>query len=242
MAARTRKVVDDNVIDIEPSKIKNNKILKLDNQFKPLNEAQRQFIHAIKSGLNVLAIGSAGTGKTYLALRLALDELLNKNICKIYIVRTTVGIRNSGFQKGSLAEKLAPYKALYIQMVNEICNNNLAWEILEEKKQIEFLSTEFLRGTTMHNCIVIADEIQNFNFSECDVIMTRIGDNAKVILCGDIRQNDLRQDKKDQTGLPNAIKIMEKMPTYFDVINFMPSDILRAPMVAEWITLCEELL
>jgi len=137
---------------------------------------------------------------------------------------------------GSLNEKMSYYEAPYTDIVNDLFGRGDAYSILKQKKMIEFMSTSFIRGLTFDNAIIILDEVQNCNFGEIDTVMTRVGENSKIILCGDVKQDDLKssRNRQDNSGLRDFIRIINKMPS-FDVIEFGTDDIIRSGLVREYI-------
>lgn len=206
---------------------------------EPKTEPQRQMIEAYASELNLFAIGSAGTGKTWCALSLGLQDLMAGRIKKIIIVRSAVQVRDQGFLPGTEQDKMAVYTLPYKCMVNEIMGNGTMWDILTKKNLIVFMSTSFIRGITLDESLVILDEAQNVDYAEASSMITRLGKGSKLIVCGDTRQGDL-QRHREQSGLSKAIAIAQRLPKYFDVITFLPQDIVRSPLVKAWIIAEEE--
>ena len=215
--------------------------LSITKVIKPLNEAQRQCMFAFNEGLNVLAKGSAGTGKSTLACFLGLQRLLTGKAEKIVIVRSAVQTRECGFLPGTETEKALVYAMPYKQIINDLCGNGTAWDILHKKGMIEFITTSFIRGITLDNCIVIFDEAQSCTFHEASSVITRVGQDTQIFICGDSAQNDLIKKKNDISGFEDLCKILGRMPNYFDVVNFTPNDIVRSGLVKEFIIQCEEL-
>ena len=136
--------------------------------------------------------GCAGTGKTFLALHLALREVCDGTKNKVIVLRSAVPTRDIGFLPGNAAEKLSAYEGPYAPLVNSLFGRDDAYGILQQHKAISFDSTSFLRGTTLDNCVVVVDEVQNCNLHEINTIMTRVGENCRVIICGDGKQSDLK--------------------------------------------------
>lgn len=233
------------VVPIERSKTKkkvlNKDHLGLVSVLKPMNEAQYQCVRSFKEGLNVFAYGSAGSGKSYVACSLALEELFKGNIDKIVIVRSAVQTRQIGFTPGTETEKALVYAMPYKQIINDLCGNGTAWDILHKKGQIEFITTSFVRGITLRDCVVIFDESQSCTFHEFSSVITRGGENCQYFVCGDGKQNDLIQKKHDESGFSDVIRVVERMGEYWDMIGFTPADIVRSKMVKSWIIACEEL-
>jgi phosphate starvation-inducible protein PhoH len=213
----------------------------LDQSFRlkkiaPMTDTQSDCFDAYYENFNLFLFGCAGTGKTYISLYLALKEVLNPNspYRKVYVVRSSVPSRDMGFMPGKLQDKMAVYEAPYISMLNDLFGRGDAYQVAVQKGCFEMLSTSFLRGITFENCIVIADEIQNCSFQELDTLITRIGNNTKVIMCGDIAQTDLVKSKYDTSGFPQFMKIIEQMQE-FDFIEFKADDIVRSGLVKSYI-------
>ena len=213
----------------------------LDQSFRlkkvtPLTDTQADVFDAYQDDCHLALLGVAGTGKSYLSLYLSFKEVVNPNspYRKIYVVRSSVPSRDMGFMPGTKAEKMSVYEAPYIAMVNDLFGRGDAYQVAVQKDTIEMLSTSFLRGVTFENAIVIADEIQNCTFQELDTLITRVGNNCKLILCGDIEQCDLYRNKYDATGLPQFLEILDGMQS-FEFIEFMAEDIVRSGLVKEYI-------
>lgn len=213
----------------------------LDQSFRlkkitPMTDTQADVFEAYADNMNLMLYGCAGTGKTFISLYLALKEVLNPNTpyTKVYMVRSSVPSRDMGFLPGSKQEKMSVYEAPYVSMVNNLFGRGDAFQVAQQKGVFEMLSTSFLRGVTFENAIVIADEIQNCTFGELDTLITRIGNNCRVILCGDIEQCDLYRNKYDVTGLPKFFDIIEHMES-FEFHEFEPADIVRSGLVKEYI-------
>lgn len=217
---------------------------KLDNydvlSVRAKTEGQQKMIDSFKNGYNIVAEGSAGTGKSYIATFLALQELFDKSVDKILIVRSAVNIRSQGFLPGTLDEKEMVYTIPYKNIVDQICQNGTAWETLTKKGMIEFISTTYIRGRTLDNCIVIVDEFQNMDESECESVLTRLGENCQVILCGDTRQNDLKR-KREVSCYEWLLKLTNKLPEHFVVVQFNIDDIVRSELCKAIITAIETL-
>jgi phosphate starvation-inducible protein PhoH len=213
----------------------------LDQSFRlkkigPMTDTQSDVFDSYYENYNLFLFGCAGTGKTYISLYLALKEVLNPNspYRKVYVVRSSVPSRDMGFMPGKLQDKMAVYEAPYIAMLNDLFGRGDAYQIASQKGVFEMISTSFLRGVTFENAIVIADEIQNCSFQELDTLITRIGNNTRLILCGDIEQCDLIRSKYDISGLPQFMQILDGMDS-FDFIEFQAEDIVRSGLVKEYI-------
>lgn len=208
----------------------------------PLTDNQKLFFDAYKQGKNLFAYGCAGTGKTFIALYLALKEVLNTITPyeKIYIVRSLVATREIGFLPGDHEDKSSLYQIPYKNMVKYMFEMSSDAEFdmlyggLKSQETISFWSTSFIRGTTLDNAIIIVDECQNLNFHELDSIITRVGENCKILFCGDATQTDLvRQNEKN--GIIDFTKILHAMPE-FECIEFGVDDIVRSGLVKSYIT------
>jgi len=206
----------------------------------PLTDGQNDLFDSFKEGFHNVLIGVAGTGKTFLSLYLSLNEIFGNNskykgaINKIVIIRSSVPSRDPGFLPGTAKEKIAIYEPPYKDMVSELMQRGDAWDILTQKGIISFTSTSFLRGMTIDDAFIIVDEFQNMTFQELDTVITRVGKNCKIFICGDIEQNDLFRSKYDTTGLPRFMKIIDNMDS-FEIIEFGEEDIVRSGLVKEYI-------
>jgi len=203
-------------------------------ELRPLTLNQKRAFDAFYDGQNLMLHGTAGTGKSFIGLGLALSE--DK---KVVIVRSAVQTREMGFMPGSTKDKMKEYEAPYHGICEEIYGTKNAYEMLKSRGKIEFISTSFVRGITLSDCIVVVDECQSMTAHEANSIITRVGENCQIIFCGDIRQNDLNP-RKEQSGLGDFMKIIRRMPS-FDFIEFMPEDIVRSRFLREYILIRNEL-
>lgn len=201
----------------------------------PLTENQRKTFDAFRAGKHLMLHGMAGTGKTFLSMYLAIDDLMSgtSEQDKIYVVRSVVPTRDMGFLPGSQKEKMKVYEAPYYAICNELFERGDAYDILKQKNAVEFMSTSFVRGTTLNNCYVIVDEINNMTFHELDSVITRIGKNCRVIFCGDFRQSDLTREQ-ERNGLKEFMKVIDRLSD-FEYIDFLEADIVRSKLVKEYI-------
>ena len=213
--------------------------IKIDHlkTFEPLTENQRLFFEAYKRGDYFVALhGVAGTGKTFIALYKALEEVLDKSnpFKKIIIVRSAVQSREIGHLPGDVSEKMEIYEQPYRQICETLFDRKDAYQRLEEQGYISFISTSFIRGMSFDDAIIIVDEMQNLNFEEIDTVMTRVGYRSKIIWCGDYRQTDLNKRKNDVTGILKFFDVAYHMKA-FTRIEFSVDDIVRSSLVKDYI-------
>jgi phosphate starvation-inducible protein PhoH len=207
---------------------------------QPKTINQQRIMEDWDSGLNINCIGSAGTGKSFISLYLALRELFEDNSPyeKIIIVRSAVSGRNIGFLPGSLQEKIEVFEGPYISICNDLFGRGDAYETLKKKNLVEFISTSFLRGLTLDNCIIVLDEVQNGTFQELSSVITRLGDNARLFILGDGKQADLRFDD-ERRGFYDFQRIVTQMPE-FATIEMGVQDIVRGGLVKSFLLLQEK--
>lgn len=218
--------------------------LKLENlrELEPITKNQEKVFKFYANGYNLCLSGSAGSGKTFLALYLALQDVLDKNTLfdKVVIIRSVVPTREIGFLPGDEEEKLDAYAGPYRGITSELFSDSEAWQKLINQNAVEFMSTSFIRGITISNAIVIVDEMQNLNFHELDSVITRLGECSKLIICGDYYQSDFEK-QKDKDGVLHFLKIVQQMK-YFEHIEFSWEDIVRSGLVREYIMTKEQLV
>jgi len=207
----------------------------------PLTENQKKLFDSYAAQKHLVAYGCAGTGKTFITLYNALREVLDERTPyeKIYLVRSLVATREIGFLPGSYDDKSDIYQIPYKNMVKYMfqLSNDVEFEMLygnlKSQETIKFWSTSFLRGTTLDNSIIIVDEFQNMSYHELDSIITRVGENSKIMFCGDASQSDL-QKTNERNGIVDFMSVLRKMPS-FDIIEFGVDDIVRSGLVKEYI-------
>ena len=203
----------------------------------PASENQKKFFEAYNSDKHLFVYGCAGTGKTFIALYNALRDVLSEitPYQKIVIVRSLVATREIGFLPGDHDDKSALYQIPYKNMVKYMfemptdADFEMLYGNLRSQETVTFWSTSFIRGTTLDNSIIIVDECQNLNFHELDSIITRVGDNSRIVFCGDARQSDLTKTN-ERNGILDFMKIIERMPE-FETIEFGVDDIVRSGLV-----------
>ena len=203
--------------------------------FQPITENQKRTYEAYKQNKHLLLHGIAGTGKTFLSLYLALEEVLDPSTVyeDIFIVRSVVSTRDIGFLPGDEQEKVSIYEAPYRSICREFFGIRDAYDSLKQQGNVKFMSTSFIRGITINNAVVIVDECQNLNFHELDSIITRIGKNSKIVFCGDYTQTDLTREN-DKKGIFNFMKILRSLKE-FETVEFMIDDIVRSDFLKSYI-------
>ena len=208
---------------------------------EPITDNQKKLFDSYAEGKHLVAYGTAGTGKTFISLYNALADVLDETTPyeRIYLVRSLVSTREIGFLPGDHEDKADIYQIPYKNMVKYMfqmptdADFEMLYGNLKAQETIKFWSTSFIRGTTLDNAIVIVDEFQNLNFHELDSIITRIGENSRIIFCGDASQSDLVKTN-DRNGIHDFLNILRKMPS-FDIIEFGINDIVRSGLVKEYI-------
>ena len=202
-----------------------------------ITETQGHFFSEYnKDAKAMLLHGCAGTGKTYIALYKALEEVLQRGnpYKKVVIIRSAVPSREIGHLPGDETEKTAVYMQPYIDMCSDLFpKKQQSFQRLMEQKYVEWMITSFVRGITLDNSIIIVDECQNMNDMEINSIITRVGHSSKILFCGDFRQTDLYK-RGDLSGLQKFMVIAENMPS-FRTLEFDTDDIVRSDLVKEYL-------
>ena len=210
-------------------------------QIKPLTPSQEKVFDAFNKQKNLYMYGAAGTGKTFIGMYLALQEILDERSAydKLYIVRSLVPTREIGFLPGDHEDKAELYQIPYQNMVRYMfkmpddASFSMLYANLKAQETISFWSTSFLRGTTLDNAIVLVDEMQNLNFHELDSIITRLGVNTKIIFAGDAAQTDLLKTN-ERNGIIDFMKIIQGMDE-FEMVEFGIKDIVRSGLVKSYL-------
>ena len=208
---------------------------------KSITDNQKVVFDSWKKGKNQFLFGAAGTGKTFISLYLALRDVmdLKTSYDKVVLVRSLIPTREIGFLPGDEEDKGLLYQVPYQNMVqfmfemqNEQQFNNL-YDKLKSQGTLYFLSTSFLRGLTFDNTVIIVDECQNLNFHELDTIITRVGQDSKIVFCGDFDQTDLVK-QNERNGLHDFLRILEEMEE-FNCTEFTIGDIVRSGFVRSYL-------
>jgi phosphate starvation-inducible protein PhoH len=207
----------------------NAKDLKL---IKPITSTQEDLYHAWYNGKHIVAHGVAGSGKTFVSLYLAFQAVLEQNTQKkIIIVRSAVPTRDLGFLPGDLEEKIALYETPYHDMCYELFEKPSTYDDMKDAGLIQFMPTSFIRGLTWDNAVIIIDEFQNMNWMEFDSVITRVGENSRVFVCGDhLYQRDL----KEKSCVSNVLDVCKNLKDWA-TIEFSVNDIVRSGFVKNWI-------
>ena len=202
---------------------------------EPLNGKQHEFFANYAGGKSQVLAGSAGTGKTFMTLFKAFEEILKAkiNYRRIVIIRSAVATRDVGHLPGTLEEKQAIYEIPYVGICNELFGRGDAYALMKKNGIIDFMLTSYVRGITLDETIVIVDEFQNLTAHEADSIVTRLGKGSKIIFCGDTCQTDFtRNNEKD---IDKFLDVINRMPQWFDINEFESGDIVRSGIVKEYI-------
>jgi predicted ribonuclease YlaK len=243
--ARRRRTDDQPIgVGMTAKQMKRRKPINCDlmREIEPLTDNQKKLYEAYEKGQNIVAYGAAGTGKTFITLYNALRDVLDERSPyeKIYIVRSLVATREIGFLPGDHEDKSSLYQIPYKNMVKYMfqlptdADFEMLYGNLKTQGTISFWSTSFIRGTTLDNAIIIVDEFANLNGHELDSIITRVGENSKIMFCGDATQSDLIR-LSERNGIIDFMRILRIMPS-FDVIEFGVDDIVRSFLVKEYLT------
>tara|TARA_B100000427_G_scaffold193866_1_gene161136 strand:- start:237 stop:992 length:756 start_codon:yes stop_codon:yes gene_type:complete len=241
---RKKKNVDQPIgVGLTVKQMKRKKPINADmmRDIEPLTDNQKSLFEAYAKNQNLVAYGCAGTGKTFITLYSALKEVLDETSPyeKIYIVRSLVATREIGFLPGDHEDKSTLYQIPYKNMVKYMfelpteADFEMLYGNLKTQGTISFWSTSFIRGTTFDKAIIIVDEYQNLNYHELDSIMTRVGEQSKIMFCGDATQTDLVK-QNERNGIVDFMRILRLMPSV-DVIEFGVEDIVRSGLVKEYI-------
>jgi len=211
------------------------------NDIKPITDNQKEVFEQYKQGQNLFLYGVAGTGKTFVALYNALKDVLDPKSPRerVYIVRSLLPTRDIGFLPGDEEDKSYLYQVPYQNMVRFMFKQpdersfDQLYNNLRNQGTIDFLSTSFLRGVTIDNGVIIVDECQNLNFHELDTIITRVGQDTRIVFAGDIQQTDLTKTN-DRNGILDFVNIMQEMKE-IDCIEFGIPDIVRSGLLKSYL-------
>lgn len=201
-----------------------------------LSSTQDLFFSYWSNSVVHVLYGTAGTGKTFCALYKALESVLDRNKAekKVVLIRSAVSTRDIGALPGDIEEKGSIYEVVYEDMCHSMFGKRDAYSRLKEQYRLEFHLSSFLRGVTFDNSIILVDEVQNMAYQELYTIMTRVGENSRILFCGDFKQADIRD-----SGFGKFMKILERMeePCFYE---FGVNDIVRSDIVKSFIIASEE--
>ena len=241
--ARKKKADQPIGVGLTSKQMKRKKPINTDmmRDIEPLTDNQKKLFDSYKKGKNLVAYGAAGTGKTFITLFNALQEVLDPSTPydKIYIVRSLVATREIGFLPGDHEDKSSLYQIPYKNMVKYMfempsdADFHMLYGNLKGQDTIDFWSTSFIRGTTLDRAVIIVDEFQNLNYHELDSIITRIGTDTKIMFCGDATQTDLIK-QNERNGIHDFMQILRIMPSV-DIIEFGVEDIVRSGLCKEYL-------
>ncbi len=240
---RKKKTTDPIGVGLTAKQMKRKKPINTDmmRDIEPLTQNQQSLFDAYAAGKHLVAYGCAGTGKTFITLYNALQDVLDPTspYDKIYIVRSLVATREIGFLPGDHEDKSTLYQIPYKNMVKYMfemrteADFQMLYGNLKTQGTIDFWSTSFIRGTTFDKAIIIVDEFQNLNYHELDSIMTRVGEETKIMFCGDATQTDLIK-QNERNGIHDFMRVLRLMDSV-DIIEFGVEDIVRSGLVKEYI-------
>jgi len=210
------------------------------NDIKPITDNQKEVFNNF-ADKNLFLYGVAGTGKTFVALYNALKDVLDPKSPRerVYIVRSIIPTRDIGFLPGDEEDKSYLYQTPYQNMVRFMFKRGSDAEFdrlyndLRNQGTIDFLTTSFLRGVTIDNGVIIVDECQNLNFHELDTIMTRVGQDSKIVFAGDMQQTDLTKTQ-DRNGILDFVNTLHQIPEV-NCIEFDLNDIVRSGLIKSYL-------
>jgi|DEB0MinimDraft_4_1074332.scaffolds.fasta_scaffold00703_3 phosphate starvation-inducible PhoH-like protein len=236
-----RKIRQKNASHIKEQKRQSfEKSLVLEN-VRPKTENQKKIFSHYFQKKHILVHGLPGTGKTFISLYLALKEMLSDSkVEKVIIIRSAVSARELGFMPGSARDKMRAYEEPYYEICSRLFDRDDAYTQLKMRKMVDFSPTSFLRGLTFENCVVIVDEVQNLNDHEISTVITRMGQNSRIIFCGDFRQSDFATKGQEESGIKNLFKTIRLMPS-FTHVEMGINDIVRSGIVKEYLEARTEL-
>lgn len=237
MSAQTSKKYKstaNNVTNHPSNNSRKNCNLVLDD-ISPITDSQRKVFDYYRKQYNLVLKGSAGTGKTFLSLYLALRDIIQgySDQNKLIIVRSAVPTRDVGALPGDLDEKTGIYELPYYSICTELTENKNAYTSLKGDGIITFVPTSYVRGITFRNSIIVVDEASNLTYHELASIITRAGENCRFIFCGDFKQTDFTKEH-EKKGFRDFCRVINDMSS-FKTIDFTSDDIVRSELVKSFI-------
>lgn len=223
----------------ELDKLKNDVICMTINgrALKPKTLGQKYYVDSIRNNTVVFGVGPAGTGKTYLAMAMAITAFKNGEVNRIILTRPAIEAgENLGFLPGDLQDKVDPYLRPLYDALYEIMGADSFLKNME-KGAIEVAPLAYMRGRTLDNSFIVLDEAQNTTPEQMKMFLTRLGYSSKAVITGDVTQIDLPRGKK--SGLIESIKILENIEG-IKICNLTNKDVVRHPLVQKIISAYEE--
>ena len=200
-------------------------------ELTPLNDNQKVYINSLKTHNQVVVCGYSGTGKTFVAATQAANMYLTKEVNKIILTRPNVSVgKDLGYFPGDINEKFGPWAAPVIDVLQQRLGKGVV-ETGIKNGNIELAPMSVMRGRSFKDAFVILDEAQNTSIPEIKMFLTRIGEGCKVVINGDIKQSDI----KEQSGLSKIIHLIKKYQMDVPVIEFGIDDIVRSDICKQWI-------
>lgn len=203
----------------------------------PKTATQKHYLRELDFNSQVFAVGPAGTGKTFIPTMVAIKAYLRGEVTKIILSRPAVaaGGEEHGFLPGSLEKKLAPWTIPVTELMIEFMGKERFQDMLKSG-DLEVTPFTYMRGRTFRDCFVILDEAQNTTPEQMKLFLTRLGDNSRVVVCGDVRQNDM----KGSTGLATALELAKKFNIPVGIVEFTKEDVVRSDLCKFWVNAFEE--
>jgi len=204
-------------------------------RFAPLTDTQARIYESFQnSDQNIFLHGFAGTGKSFISLYNMMKILLETDqYKKLVIVRSAIPSRLQGFLPGTAAEKAKVYELAYQNIFTELFDRSDAYTYLKNMKKVEFETTSYLRGTTYNDSLIFFDEAQNTLLNESKTVLTRVGQNSRIVISGDFTQSDIYKDEEKRDIL-YVMKILKKMKSV-DFFEFKKEDIVRSGFVKQFL-------
>ena len=225
-AEKQSRKTRDNVVQIE--KFAHERKLP---PIKAKTPKQAEYMEAIRTSEQVICVGPAGVGKSFLPGSYAADALRENRVEKVILIRPNVSCGKSlGYMPGTLEEKYLPWLAPLTEPMKERMGA-AAFDIAVKSGRIELLPLEIARGRSFRDCLVLADEVQNLTAHEAKMLLTRTGENCQMILTGDMSQSDIH----GQSGLSVMIRLVKRHMLPVPIIEFTDADIVRSDLTAMWV-------
>ena len=204
---------------------------------QPRNPTQAAYLQALEASDMVLGVGPAGTGKTYLAVIFAAQAFLSGLYDRIILTRATVPVagENLGFLPGDLDEKMGPWVAEILGILEEVLGKQKLAQH-RSKGDIQVIPFAYMRGRTFNNALILCDEMQNATISQVKTLVTRIGENSKMLMNGDLGQSDLR----GENGLSRLLQMVKDRQLPVPVVSFSDRDVVRSHLCQMWVSAFNE--